>query len=277
MEIAAALAWARCALAPDSDTAGLDAELLLARVLDCNRAYLLTWPERTLDPAQEAGFRELVRRRAEGIPVAYLLGEAEFWSLPLTVTEHTLIPRPETELLVETALELIPQDAEWDIADLGTGSGAIALALASERPACRLHAVDASAEALAVARENAVRLGLAVRFHHGSWLEPLAGMRFQLIVSNPPYVAAADPHLSRGDVRHEPISALASGADGLDAIRHIVAAARGHLTGPGWLLIEHGYDQGKAVRELYKTNGYMEIHSKMDLGGQERLCVGRWG
>jgi release factor glutamine methyltransferase len=240
MEIAAALAWARSALAPHTDTAGLDAELLLCRVLDCNRAYLHTWPERSLDESQEAGFRELVHRRAVGEPVAYLLGEAEFWSLPLAVTEHTLIPRPETELLVETALGLIPEDAQWTIVDLGTGSGAIALALASERPACRVHAVEASAEALAVARENAARLGLAVQFHPGNWLEPLAGMRFELIVSNPPYVAADDPHLAQGDVRHEPRSALASGTDGLDDIRHIVAAAKPHLVAGGWLLIEHG-------------------------------------
>jgi release factor glutamine methyltransferase len=275
MEIAAALAWARSALAPHSDTAGLDAELLLARVLDQGRTYLHTWPERTLDEAQEASFRELVRRRTEGEPVAYLLREAEFWSLPLTVTEHTLIPRPETELLVETALGLIPEDAEWAIADLGTGSGAIALALASERPACRLHAVDASAEALMVAQENAARLGLAVEFHHGHWLKPLAGMHFELIVSNPPYVAAGDLHLSRGDVRYEPLSALAAGPDGLDDIRHIVAGAKQHLVPGGWLLIEHGYDQGAAVRSLYKSNGYSDIRTIKDLGGRDRCCRGR--
>jgi len=275
MEIAAALAWARSALTPYTDTAGLDAELLLAHILDCNRAYLHTWPERPLDQTQEAGFRELIRRRIEGEPVAYLLGEAEFWSLPLNVSEHTLIPRPETELLVEAALALIPQDAHWEIADLGTGSGAIALALASERRNCRVHAVEAAAGALAVARENAARLGLAVEFHHGSWFEPLAGMRFELIVSNPPYVAAADPHLSQGDVRFEPLSALASGADGLEDIRHLVAEAKAHLLPGGWLLIEHGYDQGEAVRELYKSNAYKEIRTIKDLGGRDRCCLGR--
>jgi len=275
MQIAAALAWARSALAPHTETAGLDAELLLARILDRNRTYLHTWPERPLEPAQEASFQELVRRRAEGEPVAYLLGEAEFWSLPLAVTEHTLIPRPETERLVETALELIPEDAQWTLADLGTGSGAIALALAGERPACHLHAVDASAEALAVARENAIRLGLAVEFHLGHWFEPLAGMQFELIVSNPPYVAAADPHLSLGDVRFEPLSALASGPDGLDDIRHIVLAAQAYLRPGGWLLLEHGHDQGEAVRNIYKSNHYSDIRTVQDLEGRDRCCLGR--
>jgi len=275
MQIAAALAWARSTLAPNSDTAGLDAELLLARVLDRNRAYLHTWPERPLEAAQEASFRQLVQRRAAGEPVAYLLGEAEFWSLPLAISEHTLIPRPETELLVELALELIPEDAQWQITDLGTGSGAIALALASERPACQVHAVDASAEALAVAQQNAARLGLAVEFHHGSWFQPLSGMQFQLIVSNPPYVASGDPHLDQGDVRHEPLSALASGPDGLDDIRHIVREAKGRLQAGGWLLIEHGYDQGEAVREIYKSNGYSDIRKVQDLGGRDRCCIGR--
>lgn len=275
MEIAAALSWARSALTTNSETAALDAELLLCQVLDCQRAYLLTWPERPLDETQEARFRELIRQRAEGMPVAYLLGGTEFWSLPLRLNPHTLIPRPETELLVETALSLIPRQAGWQIADLGTGSGAIALALASERPACRIHAVDASAEALMMARDNAERLGLEVVFHHGEWFAPLDALRFELIVSNPPYVAEDDPHLFRGDVRFEPRSALASGRDGLEALRHIIAAARYHLTSGGWLLVEHGYDQGESVKALFESNAYTEIQCLRDLAGQDRCCLGR--
>ncbi|MBD3670925.1 MAG: peptide chain release factor N(5)-glutamine methyltransferase [Gammaproteobacteria bacterium] len=274
MQIGAALNRARARLQSTSDSPALDAELLLAWVLKSRRSYLHTWPERELDGTQQAAFEALVEQRMQGMPVAYLLGEAEFWSLTLKVTEHTLIPRPETELLVEQALALIPEHAQWDIADLGTGSGAIALALASERPACRVHAVETDLNALAVARENAARLGLDVEFHHGSWFEPLAGRQFQLIVSNPPYVASADPHLS-GEVRHEPEGALVSGEQGLDDLSHLVSEATGFLTAPGWLLVEHGYDQGEAVSNLFKSNSYVDIRTEIDLGGQDRIGLGR--
>ena len=192
------------------------------------------------------------------------------------MTPDVLIPRPETELLVEQALAHIPEDAEWTVADLGTGSGAIALAIATERPHCRLIATDNSAAALAVARANATRLGIAnVEFRHGEWLKPLAGMRFDVIVSNPPYVRANDPHLTQGDVRFEPESALVAGADGLDAIRRIAADAVSYLRPGGWLLLEHGYDQAQSVRALLESHGYDMVASCRDTAGHERVTEGR--
>jgi release factor glutamine methyltransferase len=263
-------------LESNSDTPRLDAELLLCHVLGVNRTYLYTWPERQLSDAQQQAYEALLARRAAGEPVAHILGRREFWSLELAVTADTLIPRPETELLVEAALARIPTDAEWRIADLGTGSGAIALAIASERPNCHISAVERSEKALAVARENAGRLGIRnVEFLQGSWFEPLAGRRFQLIVSNPPYIPQQDPHLRRGDVRYEPLSALAAGDDGLGDIRQLVAGAPHHLLAPGWLLLEHGYDQGQAVVSLMRREGYREVADLSDLQGHGRVAVGR--
>ncbi len=258
-----------------SDSPQLDAQLLLCHVLARPRSYLYTWPEQTLDTAQQAQLQQLASRRRRGEPIAHILGEREFWSLSLKVTADTLIPRPETELLVEAALARIPDNAPWAIADLGTGSGAIALAIASERPLCRITAVDKSQAALAVAEDNAGRLGLRnIHFVHGNWFEPLYGREFAMIVSNPPYIEAADPHLGQGDVRFEPRDALASGADGLDDLREIIAHAPQHLSPPGWLLLEHGYHQGEAVLALLRAQGFAATETLTDLQGHDRVATG---
>ncbi len=260
----------------DSDAPRLEAELLLCHLLGKNRAWLRAWPERALTADEQAAFETLVARRASGEPVAYLTGSRAFWSLELKVTPATLIPRPDTETLVEWALERLPPAAALSIADLGTGSGAIALALARERPQCRITATDASAAALAVAQDNAASNQIAnVAFRAGRWFAPLAGERYHLIVSNPPYIPAADPHLGRGDLRFEPRSALAAGPDGLDDIRLLVAGAPHHLTANGWLLLEHGYDQAAAVRTLLLQHGYHEVQTRHDATGHERISGGR--
>ncbi len=217
----------------------------------------------------------MVSERSHGTPIAYLTGTRSFWSLELTVNPDVLIPRPETELLVETALGLIPADTVQRVVDLGTGSGAIALSLAKERPSWEVHATDLSAQALAVAKENARWNRLErIQFHQGSWAEPLAG-KFDLIVSNPPYVAQHDEHLHQGDCRFEPRMALTPGGDGLDALRQIVKQSRTLLNPGGWLLLEHGYNQGAAVLSLLNSAGYTEIRSLRDLAGIERVCCGR--
>lgn len=263
-------------LAASSPSPRLDAEVLLMHVTGLARTALITRAHEPLPPEHEERLQGLFARRARGEPVAYLTGKREFWSLELNVTPDVLIPRPETELLVEQALAHIPDDAEWTVADLGTGSGAIALAIATERPHCRLIATDNSAAALAVARANATRLGVAkVEFRHGEWLKPLAGMRFDVIVSNPPYVRANDPHLTQGDVRFEPESALIAGADGLDTIRCIAADAVSCLRPGGWLLFEHGCDQAQAVRALLESHGYDRVATCRDTAGHERVTAGR--
>lgn len=267
-----ALARAVQTLAQSSPSARLDAELLVMQVCRWSRAEFLARDREPLSVAQVAELAGLLARRQQGEPMAYLTGRREFWSLDLTVSPDTLIPRPETELLVERALARIPVDAAWSLADLGTGSGAIALAIAKERPRCRVVATDSSSAALAVARANAARLGLAVDFRHGNWLTPLAGERFDLLVSNPPYVAEDDPHLTA--VRHEPIAALVAGVDGLDAIRAIVPAARASLKPGGWLLLEHGYDQGGAVGALLREHGYDRVCCYADLAGRDRVSEG---
>jgi len=263
-------------LAAVSPSPRLDAEVLLMHVTGLTRTALITRAQEPLLPEHEELLHALLTRRARGEPVAYLTGRREFWSLDLCVTPDVLIPRPETELLVEQTLAHIPEDAEWNVADLGTGSGAIALAIATERPHCRLIATDNAAAALAVARANAIRLGIAkVEFRHGEWLKPLAGMRFDVIVSNPPYVRANDPHLTQGDVRFEPESALVAGADGLDAIRRIAVDALSCLRPGGWLLLEHGHDQAQAVRALLESHGYDAVASCRDIAGHERVTAGR--
>lgn len=258
------------------DEARADAEALLAHVLGRDKAWLFTWPEAEPSAQQCSRFRQLIAARLEGEPVAYLLGRRGFWSLDLAVTPAVLIPRPETELLVELALARAPLDARYAIADLGTGSGAIALALASERANAHVLATDASADALAVARANAQRLGITnVEFALGDWCAALGDQRFDLIVSNPPYIAADDPHLGEGDLRREPLTALASGIDGLDAIRRIVAETPHHLQPGGFLLLEHGWEQGPAVREVLWGHGFVEVESASDLEARERVSLGR--
>lgn len=261
---------------PDSPSPRLDAELLLAHALGQSRSYLRTWPEREPDAAQCAAFAALLERRRAGEPVAYLLGRQGFWSLDLEVAPHTLIPRPDTELLVETALALGP-GGPARVLDLGTGTGAIALALACERPAWQVLGVDRVSEAVQLAERNRARLGLGnVRFVESVWFSTLGGERFALIVGNPPYIAADDRHLNEGDVRFEPASALVAGQDGLDDIRRIVHEAPEHLEAGGWLLLEHGYDQAEAVRALFAARGFAAVESRRDLGGHQRITLGQW-
>jgi release factor glutamine methyltransferase len=266
---------AGAAAPPDGDGAHLDAELLLAHALEVGRAWLKSHPEAVVDAAQARRYRELLERRAAGEPVAYLTGKREFWSLTLTVSPAVLIPRPETELLVERALALRPA-AGGAVADLGTGCGAIALALASERPGWRILATDVSEPALAVARANAAALGLErVEFRAGSWFEPLGRERFDLIVSNPPYVAAEDPALERPALRYEPQLALTAGTDGLECLRAVARTAPGHLAAGGWLLLEHGADQANAVRGELVLAGLRSVRSYRDLAGHERMTEGQ--
>ena len=253
-----------------------DAERLLMHALGVDRAWLFAHALEPVEVGDAARFQALVARREQGEPVAYIIGRQGFWSLDLDVTPATLIPRPETELLVELALERLPADAPSAVADLGTGSGAIALALAHERPQARVVATDRSAVALEVAQANARRLGLdSVEFAQGAWFAPLAGRRFDLVVSNPPYIEDADPHLARGDLRFEPREALASGADGLDAIRALAADAGAHLAKGGWLLVEHGWTQGAAVRDLFEAAGFDSVFTARDLAERERVTGGR--
>ncbi len=266
------------ALGLDRGAASLEAHLLLGQALGRPRAWLLAHPEQGLDESARAAFEGLLARRRQGEPVAYLLGRREFFGLDLRVTRDVLIPRPETELLVELALAHLPPEVPAEVLDLGTGSGAIALALAHARPAARLTAIDRSARALAVARDNARRLGLErVRFLEGDWFSPLpAGMRFDLIVANPPYVAVGDPHLAEGDLRFEPATALVGGADGLAALSTIIAQAGQWLAPGGSLWLEHGYDQAAPCRSLLERAGFEAVASHRDLAGQERVSGGRW-
>ncbi len=253
-----------------------EAELLLLHVLGRERGWLFAHATDVVEPATEAAFAQLLQRRIQGEPVAYLLGRRGFWTLDLVVSPATLIPRPETERLVELALERLPPDRPLQVADLGTGSGAIALALASERPLAQVLATDMSPEALSVAADNARHHELVnVRFRQGSWHAALGQERFDLIATNPPYIAAGDPHLTQGDLRYEPATALASGADGLDDIRVIVAGAPAHLRDGGWLLIEHGWDQGPAIRALLAQAGFGEVSTAVDLEHRDRVSLGR--
>jgi release factor glutamine methyltransferase len=266
--------WAQRQL--PGDEARRESEMLLGHALQRDRAWLFAHADARIDPASRRRFEHLLAERRRGTPIAHLLGRWGFWTLDLAVTADTLIPRVETELLVETALECVPRDAAARIADLGTGSGAIALALASERPRSRVVATDASATALAVARDNARRNEIDnVEFRAGHWYLALGSERYDLIASNPPYIADDDAHLGRGDLRFEPRTALASGRDGLDAIRELAAGACAHLRAAGWLLLEHGHEQGAAVRELLEAAGLQEVHTRRDLEQRDRVTLGR--
>lgn len=273
LTVAAAQRAAAARLAT-GDGAG-EAAILLAHALGVDRAWLIAHGSDPLSSEVAARIEALIARRVAGEPIAYLVGRRGFHALELAVSPAVLIPRPETELLVDLALERMPADHALSVVDLGTGSGAIALAIAAARPRARVLATDASAAALAVARANAERLGLAnVAFAEGAWWAPLAGRRFDLVLSNPPYIAAGDPHLDAGDLRFEPRSALAAGPDGLDDLRIIAAGARAHLQADGWLLVEHGFDQGAAVRALFAEAGFGAIATHRDLEGRERVTVG---
>lgn len=273
LQTAAALS---AALELDSRAARLEAQILLGHALGKSRAWLIAHDSEAPAPRQTDLFHKLLERRLAGEPVAYLLGEREFFGLPFRVTPAVLIPRPETELLVELVLVHLPPDRPFRVLDLGTGSGAIAIAIARHRPLARVTAVEYSSASLEVARANAARLGAHnVDFRQGSWFSALApGEHFGIIVSNPPYVANGDPHLTRGDVRFEPVAALVSGADGLDDIRAIVSGARAHLEPGGWLMFEHGYDQASSCRTLLEKNGYAGVASADDLAGIARVTMG---
>ena len=276
MRIAEGLRRARERL-PESDSAGLDAELLLCSVLGCDRARLYARPEQGLSQTQAALFDERIERRAEGRPVAYLLGKKEFWSLELSVSKDTLIPRPETELLVERALALLPAGCARRVLDAGAGSGAIAIAIAKERPASRIIAVDNSPAALTIARKNIAAHGLRrIKLIQADWLNFKHERPYDLIVSNPPYIAADDPHLKRGDLRFEPRAALVAGQDGLAAIRQLVPGAAPHLKPGGWLLLEHGWRQGRAVRALFKAARFGRVGTLRDHNRLERVTGGQW-
>ena len=272
LRIDTALANAVRALEDVSDSPRLDAELLLARALDVARSYLFAHPDDEMDPAASERFREALLQRIEGKPMAYITGSREFWSMELVVSPHTLIPRPETETLIEQALMRIPRRAVLEVLDLGTGTGAIALAIARERPACHLVAVDLSADAVAVARENARQLLVPnIEFAVGHWTEPVAGREFDLIVSNPPYIASNDPHLDA--LKFEPRSALEAGADGLDAIREIAATTMSVLKPGGALLFEHGADQAEGVAAILREYGWSDIRVANDLAGRPRVSI----
>lgn len=252
-----------------------DADALLCHLLDCRRSYLMTWPEHELDAAQQATLGGWLARRLNGEPIAHLIGEREFWSLPLKVSPATLIPRPDTEVLVEQALARLP-GGPCALLDLGTGTGAIALALKSERPDADVWAVDRMPAAAALARTNSAALGLPIEVRDGSWFAPLSDApRFAMIVSNPPYIDGTDPHLHEGDVRFEPRSALVAEEQGLADIRLIVTQAPAHLVPGGWLLLEHGWDQGEAVRQLLLQQGYVQVETVRDYGDNERVTLGR--
>ena len=270
-----------------SESARADAEILLAYCLQKSRTWLFTWPEKEVDSTAITAFLRMVNERANGFPVAHLTGQREFWTLTLKVTPDTLIPRPETELLVETAFSLLPAPLAGEglgiggknapgVLDLGTGTGAIALAIASERPDISVTACDFSPAALVVAQENAQTNQIQnVQFHPSDWFSALPPQPFDLIVSNPPYIETNDPHLLQSDVRFEPITALASGKDGLDDIRRIVQEAPQWLKPGGWLLLEHGYNQGKAVTGLLQAAGFTQVRCLPDLAGNDRVSIGQ--
>jgi release factor glutamine methyltransferase len=270
--------WLKAAVArlTQSDSARRDAEILLGFVTGRARTFLMAFGETLLTQQQQEQLERLLVRRERGEPVAYLIGEREFWSLPLSVSPATLIPRPDTECLVELALERLPSSS-CNILDLGTGTGAIALALASERPDCTVTGVDLQPEAVALAQHNAQKLAIGnAQFLQGSWFAPLAGQTFALIASNPPYIDAADPHLAQGDVRFEPSSALVAQQHGLADLSAIVQQAPQYLLPQGWLLLEHGWQQGESVRALLQSAGFISIATRRDYGDNDRVTFGQW-
>ena len=272
ISIKEALAGATADLAGSSPTAELDARVLLEHVLDRNHAWLITRSNEIIDPETLARYETLIVDRRSGRPLAYITGWKEFWSLRLEVNPSVLIPRPETERLVELALARIPGNNRWHIADLGTGSGAVALAIGSERPRCQVTATDISVPALGIAKANASRLCLYnVHFRCGDWYSALAGDSFDLIVSNPPYIRCNEACLQQGDLAREPVSALHSGAEGLDALRVVAAGAREHLTPGGWVLVEHGYDQEHEVARIFEANGLHRAKCYVDHAGHPRV------
>ncbi|QUI70075.1 peptide chain release factor N(5)-glutamine methyltransferase [Pseudoalteromonas piscicida] len=273
LNIAQAVAWATSELLPHSESAKLDSEVLLLHVIDKNRTYLFTWPEAELSALEQQQFEECIARRVTGEPVAHITGQREFWSLPLKVNNSTLIPRPDTETLVEHVLTLsMPNDAQ--VLDLGTGTGAIALALASEYPAWQITAVDASADAVALAKSNQSQLGFKnVSILQSDWFSAVAEQQFDLIVSNPPYIDEADHHLSQGDVRFEPLSALVADDHGYADIFHIIRTAKQHLNSGGYLLLEHGFEQADKIQQFFAEMAYINILTIKDMAGCDRVTL----
>lgn len=275
MNISQTMVWLRQQLPPEEATR--EAELMLCRATGLTRTQFRTYPEKDVSDTQQKQLSAWVQRRLQGEPLAYILGDTEFYGLKLSVTPDTLIPRQDTELLVDAALELIPERAPWTVLDMGTGTGAIAIAIAYYRPIAQVTALDASKAALAVAQDNACALRLPdIRFIHSDWFSALGQQRFDMIVSNPPYIAQNDPHLQQTSLPYEPISALTSGVDGLEDIRLLVQQAPKHLKLNGWLLLEHGYDQGVAVRQLMQSAGFNAIATHRDYSNNDRITLSQF-
>ncbi|EMN4128884.1 MULTISPECIES: peptide chain release factor N(5)-glutamine methyltransferase [Providencia] len=270
--------WVNQAVArlSSSDSAKRDAEILLQHITGQSRSFIFAFAETTLTPEEYQALEALLSRREQGEPIAYIIGEREFWSLPLFVSPATLIPRPDTECLVEQALSRLPPQS-CRILDLGTGTGAIALALASERLDSSVVGVDFNPEAVSLAQRNQQRLAIDnVQFLQSNWFSSLSSQHFDMIVSNPPYIDENDLHLQQGDVRFEPLTALVADNQGLADLDHIVSKSREYLSQQGWLLVEHGWQQGVAVRELFKQYGYSNIETCQDYGGRDRITLGQW-
>ena len=258
-----------------SESARLDAEILFCEVMQFNRSRIYSHPEQIVPDDKSTLFQSLIEQRQQGRPIAHLTGKKEFWSLELAINKDTLIPRPETELLVETALQMIPDDTIFNILDLGTGSGAIAIALASERPDCNIVATDINTNALMMAKKNATTHQLEnIQFYLSNWYQNIPSQEFDLIVSNPPYIRQDDEHLSQGDVRFEPELALVAGADGMQAINIILGNAKQYLASNAYLLIEHGYDQKQSVHEAFLKYDFRQPKTFQDLSGQDRITMG---
>jgi release factor glutamine methyltransferase len=259
-----------------TDSAQLDAEVLLCSILKCERTYLYAYPEKELSDQDINALNELMSLRSEGHPIAHLAKQKEFWSLLFHINKHTLIPRPETEILVETALKFIPKESNKNILDLGTGSGAIAIAIASERPLSKITATDKSDNALNVAKQNAETHKIKnINFIKADWFDMKNDISYDVIVSNPPYISDDDPHLSQGDVRFEPLSALAAGEDGLDDLSIIISEATNKLNKQGWLLVEHGYNQAEQVQQLFKENNFTSVSTIKDYSDNNRITIGQ--
>jgi len=276
MNIQQALQQASNELAESSPSPALDAQVLLCHVLQCNSAHLAAWPEKALTDEQQERYGRLIAQRQHGLPVAHLTGQREFWSLDFSVNNSTLIPRPETETLIEFILSHFADRKHLRMLDMGTGTGAIAIAIASEKPGWQITASDIAAAAVELARHNSEKLKCEnINFIQSDWFENISAKDFDLIVSNPPYIAADDPHLSQGDLRFEPATALVSGKSGMDAIEHICMQAKNHLAKNGWLIVEHGYNQKQQVADCFTKNGFVQITQQQDLSGHIRMSAGK--
>ncbi len=275
MNIQQALQQARQNLAESSPTAGLDAQVLLTQILQCNTAHLLAWPEKKLKKEQIANYQQLIQQRQQGVPIAHLTGSREFWSLEFSVNDSTLIPRPETETLIEFILDKFSNKKNLKLLDMGTGTGAIAIAIATEKPGWEIFASELSADALKLARDNSnSHQTKNISFIQSNWFNNIKDKDFDIIVSNPPYIANDDPHLLAGDVRFEPQSALSAGVTGMDDIEHLCMHAKKHLKNNAWLIVEHGYNQKQLVSDCFAKNGFTQIEQKQDLSGHIRMTAG---